>query len=253
MIIIFTEECSCLINMINNLHYPKPNLEEIYKVYEFELALTESILSGKTSEALRIYEDFFYKQSAYNVLDINNLDCIKNYIISISLLICHNIIKRGVSPYSAKAKYHAFAGLIEKSKTRSEIIDTGKIMIKGYIKQIVQNSISISNTYIRKAINYIHDHLGEDLTLDEVANHVGLSKCYFCTQFKKDMKMSFTDYLTYIRIQKSKHLLQNTDKSILDIAIMVGFNSQSYFTTQFKKHTGLSPMEFRSLRIGSEE
>ncbi|WIV12390.1 helix-turn-helix transcriptional regulator [Proteiniborus sp. MB09-C3] len=46
-------------------------------------------------------------------------------------------------------------------------------------------------------------------------------------------------------IEKSKYLLCNSDKSILDIAILMGFNSQSYFTTQFKKYTGLSPKEFR--------
>jgi len=236
--------------MINNLCYPKPNLDDIYRVYEFELALIEKVLDGKTNEVLELYEDFFHKHSAYNIIDINNLNCLKSYIISITLLICHNVIKQGVSPYNAKAKYHAFAKLIEKSLSSVEVFEAGKVMIQGYIKQVMLNAVSISNTYIRKAIDYIHDHLGEDLTLDDVANHVGLSKCYFCTQFKKDMKMSFTDYLNYVRIQKSKYLLCNTDKSVLDIAITVGFNSQSYFTTLFKKHTGLSPMEFRNLKAG---
>jgi AraC-like DNA-binding protein len=57
--------------------------------------------------------------------------------------------------------------------------------------------------------------------------------------------MNFTEYLTYTRIEKSKYLLCNSDKSILDIAVLIGFNSQSYFTTNFKKHTGVTPKEFR--------
>ncbi|GMG96501.1 AraC family transcriptional regulator [Tepidimicrobium xylanilyticum] len=233
-------------NMFHSLHYPKPNLDNIYNVYDFELNFIENILDGKINKSLKLYEDFFCKHSAYNVIDINNLQSLKSYIISLSLLICHSVIKQGVSPYSAKAKYHAFSNLIEKSLSRTEVIDIGRIMIHGYIEQVRQYAISIDNIHIRKAVDYIHDHLGENLTLDDVANHVGLSKCYFCTQFKKCIKISFTDYLTHVRIQKSKYLLCNTDKSILDIAIMVGFNSQSYFTSQFRKHTGLSPKEFRN-------
>lgn len=245
--IIIIKECIPLTDgTFNGLYYPKLSLDNIYKVYDFELNLIEGILDGRINGALELYEDFFNKHSAYHIIDINNLQSLKSYIISLSLLICHNVIKQGVSPYSGKAKYHAFSNLIEKSISKTEVIDIGKVMIQGYIRQVRQYAISINNIYIRKAIDYIHDHLGEDITLDKVASHVGLSKCYFCTQFKKDMKMSFTDYLTYIRIQKSKYLLCNTDKPILDIAIMVGFNSQSYFTTQFKKYTGLSPKEFRN-------
>lgn len=57
--------------------------------------------------------------------------------------------------------------------------------------------------------------------------------------------MSFTDYLNSTRIDKSKYLLSNSDKSLLDIGVLVGFNSQSYFTAQFKKYTGISPRKFR--------
>lgn len=232
-------------NIFNSLCYPKPDLDYIYKIYEFEVNLIESIINGKTKDSIRLYDAFFNDKETFDIIHNNNLENLKSYLISVSLLISHNVIRKGVSPYSAKSKFHAFAILIEKGSSQSEVIRIGKMMIQGYIEQLKYKTTSVSNIYIRKAIDYIYDHLGEDLTLETVANHVGLSKCYFCTQFKKDMKLSFTDYLTYARIQKSKYLLANTDKPILDIAILIGFNSQSYFTTQFKKYTGLSPKEFR--------
>ena len=66
--------------------------------------------------------------------------------------------------------------------------------------------------------------------------------------FKKETQMCFTNYITHARIEKSKFLLSHSDKSILDIAILLGFNTQNYFTTKFKECTGLTPKEFRTKR-----
>lgn len=233
------------INILNNISYPKPNIDAFYDTYEFEISLMESVANGKTSTALNIYDNFWNKKTIYNIIDSKDIEYLKDYIISIALLICHNVIKKGVSPYSGKAKYHAFSKLIAKASSKVEVINIGKMMIQAYCKQVIHNSNSIENIYIRKAIDYIHDNLGEDLTLDMVSSHVGLSRCYFCTKFKMETNMSFTDYLAYTRIEKSKYLLTNSNRAILDIAILIGFNSQSYFTQQFKKYTGTSPKEFR--------
>lgn len=231
--------------MIKNLSYPKPNVDDLHRIYEFEIGLLEEVTNGQENNALKLYDDFFSNKYIYTIAESDSLQHIKNYLISISLLICHSIIKKGVFPYSAMAKYHAICKLIQKSSSKSDTLNIGRIIIRGYSKQVSNSINTIENISIRKAIHYIHNNLGEELTLDMIARHANLSKCYFCTQFKKEMKMNFTDYLTYTRIEKSKYLLCNSDKSILDIAILIGFNSQGYFTTQFKKHTGITPKEFR--------
>ena len=63
--------------------------------------------------------------------------------------------------------------------------------------------------------------------------------------FKKSTGSSFKEYLNMVRIEESKRLLSNTDFSIIDIAIAVGFEDQSYFSKVFKKFTGLTPKQFR--------
>lgn len=231
--------------MLANLNYPKANSDNLYAIYNFEIKLVEYILGGQEQDALRLYNKFFSKEYIYDLIENGHSLCIRNYIISISLLICHSVIKKGVSTYSAKAKHHAFSNLIETSTSRVDVINIGRSMIKAYIKQVTGSIHNIDNLSIRKAIDYIHDNLGDELTLDMVATHANLSRCYFCTQFKKEVKMNFTEYLNFSRIEKSKYLLCNSDKPILDIAILIGFNSQSYFTNQFRKHTGISPKEFR--------
>ncbi|ARC83862.1 helix-turn-helix domain protein [Clostridium argentinense CDC 2741] len=235
--------------MITNIYFPKQNIDEFYKHHEFEIILIDKILSGEVIEALKTYEDFVYNKCFYDLSEKCEVRSIKNHMISLSVLLCHNIIKKGISPYSAKAKNQAFIKLIENSKSTKEIFELGRSMIKGYSMQINTNLTQVNNIYITKALNYIHNNLGEPLTLEKVADHVHLSKCYFCTQFKKETQMCFTNYITHARIEKSKFLLSHSNKSILDIAILLGFNNQNYFTTKFKNFTGLTPKEFRTKKI----
>lgn len=99
--------------------------------------------------------------------------------------------------------------------------------------------------HVTKAEIYIEKHYAEAITLDSIANYLGINKSYFCTIFKKVTKQSFCNYTNAIRVDKSKHLLISTDLSILDIALATGFSSSSYFNTVFKKVTGITPLEYR--------
>ena len=74
---------------------------------------------------------------------------------------------------------------------------------------------------------------------------VYLSPAYFSRIFKKETGATFNSFLNEVRIEKSKALLRNNDLKMVDIALMVGFESQSYFTKVFKKITGISPLQYR--------
>ena len=100
---------------------------------------------------------------------------------------------------------------------------------------------------IRNAQLYIEEHYMEQITLEEIAKHVGLNETYLSSIFKKQVGKSLIDFLTYTRIQRAKELLLNREKSINEIAEEVGFNDAKYFTKRFKKFTGVSPNEYRKL------
>jgi len=101
---------------------------------------------------------------------------------------------------------------------------------------------------IYKSIQYIQEHYTEKVTLDEVAREVYLSSAYFSKIFKEEMKISFKNYLNSLRIDKSKVLLSNSDIQLIEIAGMVGYEDQSYFSKVFKKLTGISPGKYRERR-----
>jgi two-component system, response regulator YesN len=99
---------------------------------------------------------------------------------------------------------------------------------------------------IRKAKAFIDERFSNpDLTLREVAEHVALSNNHFCTVFSQETGVTFTEYLTSVRLAKAKELLRDQQMRTSDVAFAVGYNDPHYFSYLFKKNAGLSPRDYR--------
>lgn len=100
---------------------------------------------------------------------------------------------------------------------------------------------------IRIAKQYIHRHFNEPITLDDVCAATGFSVSYFSTMFKKETGEGFSKYLSRVRIERAKALLQDTNLSIMEICERVGYSDLKHFTNTFKKMTSLNPGQYRRL------
>ncbi len=98
-----------------------------------------------------------------------------------------------------------------------------------------------------KAIQFIESHYAEAITLEDVADHVGLSPNYFSKLFKNELGKGYAEYLAEYRIEKSKKLLAETAESVKEISARVGYPDQKYFSKLFRKVTGIKPSEYRKL------
>ena len=95
-------------------------------------------------------------------------------------------------------------------------------------------------------ISYIEEHYAEDLSLDELAAHAGLSREYLCALFKQTMQQTLSHFILGIRISRARALLlTHPDMKILDVARACGFQSPSYFGKMFKRKIGVTPETFR--------
>jgi AraC-like DNA-binding protein/ligand-binding sensor protein len=115
---------------------------------------------------------------------------------------------------------------------------------------IVGNSINIKDRVgtppsVIRTRKFIEEHYDEQIHLDDVAKKVNTSVRYFCKVFKKFTGMTFVEYLTRLRIEKSKHLLLDSNKRVSEIAFEVGFESLTQFNRSFKKFSGQTPTEYR--------
>jgi AraC family transcriptional regulator len=113
------------------------------------------------------------------------------------------------------------------------------------IQPIAAQNRSFTRTEIQQAINYIHTHLNRDLSLAELASVVNISPTYFASLFKQEIGISPHQYVIRQRVEQAKLMLSKTDLAIADIALQVGFSSQSHLTQQFKRLTGVTPKQVR--------
>ncbi|WP_138750757.1 response regulator transcription factor [Paenibacillus sinopodophylli] len=104
------------------------------------------------------------------------------------------------------------------------------------------------NTPVDKTKDYIHQHLSEEITMVDIANNVHLNADYLTRIFKKEVGVSISKYMINMKIEKAKELLENTDKSIGDIAMIVGYYNYSSFNRIFTKDVGMSPQEYKNSR-----
>ncbi len=116
------------------------------------------------------------------------------------------------------------------------------------ISQSPTNRSSNSNKHmeiIHRAISFIDENCAQNITLDDIASYVHLSKIYFHNFFLKATGQTPHEYLISKRISNVKFLLTTTDKSFSEIASDCGFSSQAYMTYVFKKKMHCTPMQYK--------
>ena len=92
---------------------------------------------------------------------------------------------------------------------------------------------------------YMDEHFAEDISLDTLAALSHMNKHYLVHAFNKEVGCSPISYLLARRIAESKHLLENSDDSVSQVGLRLGFSSPSYFSQRFKKAVGITPLEYR--------
>ena len=94
------------------------------------------------------------------------------------------------------------------------------------------------------AIQYIKEHIAAKLTVDDIAANVGLSKYYFLREFKRLTGFTPVTYINVLRCEYAKELLRSGKHKVREVAVLCGFENDSYFANVFKKHTGMLPSQF---------
>ena len=102
-----------------------------------------------------------------------------------------------------------------------------------------------SNKYVKSAVDYIKSNYKNDINISDVANYLDISEGYLSRIFKRETNYTFTNYLSYYRINLACALLKNCRTKIYEVANEVGYEDTAYFSTLFKKVVGVSPTEYQ--------
>jgi AraC-like DNA-binding protein len=104
---------------------------------------------------------------------------------------------------------------------------------------------SLTHSQWQQVSNYINTHLDRDLSLSQIARVINISPTYFASLFKRATGTSPHQYVIQQRVERAKLMLSKTDLAIANIALEVGFSSQSHLNQQFKRFTGMTPKQVR--------
>lgn len=123
------------------------------------------------------------------------------------------------------------------------------VLISRALKMEWENSIKNKSPKLKElieiSVNYIHNNFERNISLNDIARFVFLSTSYFTRAFKEEMGISPISYLLRVRVERAKELLEETDHKVSDIALNVGFSNQQRFNEIFKKHTKMTPLQYR--------
>lgn len=204
-----------------------------------EKELIRKLISSDEEGAVDAFERIFLW---FTMNYKNDIDRIKSGMIELFFL-----IKRSV-PCCAEGislKDSGFLKNVLKTRDLREL----KIACKEQLEQIISYIAEVREIEINclsaKVKKYIMENFHRDISMDDAAKETNLSYHYFSKFFKDSMGKSFVEYLTELRIDKSRELLRKTSDSIKEICYKIGYSDPNYYCKIFKKVTGMTPTEYR--------
>ena len=163
--------------------------------------------------------------------------------IRILNLLLHHYERRGRNAAEIEKMLQNY-NLLDRIQSLQEIRQK---IIEMVMECVSTESVADANarSKIQMAIGYIQEHVAENLTVNVLAEHYGMSPNYFSSMFKKEMSRSAVNYITELRINQARELLYHSELSVVDISKKVGYEDSQYFFRVFKKYLGMTPLQYR--------
>ncbi len=227
-----------------NMEFWERENQKSHTSYETEVLLFSCIMHGDTERLGSCFEKLMQDGVVTGKLSENSLRQIKYWAVSCITIGTRYAIQGGLpemEAFNLSDSYIRDIDLIDNEKDILDYLVKVSFNLTNKIK-----SIKTQHSYpspIRKCVSFIDKNLHSKITLDELSNVCGLSKDYLSQLFKKTTSLTVTEYIMKKRLSSAKQLLDR-DVSISDTAYALGFCSESYFISCFKKKYNITPKEY---------
>ena len=232
---------------ISNRKQLQAQLEENPFIYSLskETEFISNLKNGKVEEAKKQYQGIITDIIIGSKSDI---EIIQTRVIELVVLMSRSVAQDD----NALTKIaHVNAKIIKDILATKKIEEVNVVSAHAFkyyekeIRTLHEKPASNNNANVEEMAKYIQNNYKKNLTLDEIASYVYLSTSYASRVFKKVKGISIVEYLSQVRIEKAKQLLENPHYQIEEIAENVGYTDAGYFTKVFRKHEGVTPSQYR--------
>ena len=202
-------------------------------------------------ETISEYEKIIYDKFSDEQLNIlnrvpnNKLRSYQNILLSHNTLYSYAAEKGGLLPWQCHFISEKYAIMIEHAESLVELDAIHSNMIAEYSDPAIRKSKSDNLTIVERTVQYIDVYFTEDISMEELAGKLHVHPSHLMRVFKKEQGITISQYRNSRRIKEAKELIQYSNLSMTDIAIMVGFGNSQYFSKFFKEAEGATPLEFK--------
>ena len=223
---------------------------EFHVPADFETGVCEAIEQGSTE--LLQHRLLQPSQGKVGAMSSNPLQQQKYAFISFATLLTRAAIRGGLPGETA---FNLSDVYCQRADAQLEITTIQKLtytMAVDFCRRVADTKNSgAQNPAVKSCINYISEHLHDDLRLEELSRRCGLCSRSLSIKFKAEMGMGIPEYIHREKLREARYLLDYTDYTLAEIAGFLNYPTQSYFTQIFKKYQGCTPQQYRSRLHGT--
>lgn len=216
--------------------------ENAYPI-EYEKQLRQTVIAGDKQGAQRLLNELLGHIYCSDDFDLSR---IRPRVIELIVVLSRASIDAGADSREIFLYNDAYMQQINRFTDIEEL----SVWITAVMHRFIQNSFDFAqikhSDVVFKAMEYVRQNYDRKLSLDDVAQHVYLSRSYLSSLFREEAGQTLFSYINQVRVEKSKLFLMDPAISLAEVAALCGFEDQSYFTKVFRKITGLSPKQYRN-------
>lgn len=226
-----SKDINHITDFVNDKH------EKLPYPFEAEKTLIDMCCVGQKDEALIAFSELY--SYVYNNYSNSFLEG-KDKLIEVMVMLQRNVIQSGMNIKYYSNYLFAMEKIMDYIELERWCRERISLICEEFINQRTKN---ISHIII-EAKKYIKANYDKEITLDEISRHTCVSPHYFSRLFKEEAGENYIDYLTQIRIDRAKELMEKSDLSIKEICFKIGYGDPNYFSRLFKKVEKLTPSEY---------
>lgn len=174
----------------------------------------------------------------------------KNLVICTATLVTRAAIRGGLDRETAFALSDDY---IQRAELMTEYVELTRLnarMVLDFTRRVDLAKCSVHGSErVRAVRDYVLDHISRPITTGELAQALGTNRTYLCRMFREETGLTVQDYVTGLKMDEARRLLDTTAKTAAQIGSYLGYSSQSHFQRVFKKMTGVTPGKYRSKQV----
>lgn len=214
---------------------------------ELEAVMLSCVEYGRVDEIQKLFQR--PAEGRAGTLAADALRQEKNLLICAATLVTRAAIRGGLDRATAFSLSDAYIQRAELMGDYGGLMRLNAQMVEDFTRRVADARCGSGGApLIRAAREYILLHLDRAVTTRELSRTLGMNRTYLCKRFQQEAGMTVNHYVTAVKMDEARRLLEVTKKTSAEIAGILGYSSQSYFQSVFKKTAGETPGEYRRQR-----